>query len=86
MTDKYDPKRVIARPGYLTDWERLFRDLLQQMVIENDLKFTHNPGGGCFYRDDLGMCQVPAVYYEEDCEILSQWLSEKGENHGEEKD
>ena len=50
---------------------------LDMLRSKHGFAFTHNPGGGEFYRGDL-RCQISDQNYKEDYERFVEWLKEKG--------
>ena len=50
---------------------------LDMLRSKHSFAFTHNPGGGEFYRGDL-RCQISDQNYKEDYERFVEWLKEKG--------
>ena len=60
-------------------WRGLYHNRMIALKTKHRLSFTHNPGGGAFYRDDLGDCQIDDYGdYKADHARLLAWLREKG--------
>jgi hypothetical protein len=53
-------------------------DEIRALAAKHRLSFTFNPGGGEFYRDDLGRCQIHTYDDAEDLGRLRAWLKERG--------
>ena len=54
-----------------------YYEALDNLRGELGFSFTHNPGGGEFYRGDL-RCQIGMQDYQEDYNRFVEWLKENG--------
>lgn len=76
---KFDEDKVSIKINYRTESERYWIRETIKLARVYRLKFNLNPGGGSYYRDDWGQCQLYMYNPEEDYQILKQWIGEKTE-------
>lgn len=75
---RFDPELTKITLSYLNqaNVEVLYERAIVELTMKYGISFTQNPGGGEFFKQGWGRCQVPLMDTKEDYEILSKWIKE----------